>query len=145
MRAKRHIWAGWLLSLSFLLGAATNTFGSVLCVESDGRARIELACQPCCGSESTDHSSDTADVHDDHASECINCDDFSLDDLARVQRSSLIGLAGGPGLVFLTPPCLPASVPGDPGGRYLREPACTPGDDPPGQVTRVLAAAVLLC
>ena len=145
MRAKRHIWAGWLLSLSFLFVAATNTFGGVLCVESDGRARIELACQPCCGSESTNHPSDTTDIHDNHASECINCDDFSLDDLARVQRSSLIGPAGGPGLVFLTPPCLPAFAPGDPGGWYLPQSAFTFGDDPPGQVTRLLAAAVLLC
>ena len=72
----------------FFVTSALNTYGSVLCIEEKGHVKIELVCNPCCGTEdSTCSAGSEGMAGGDHVG-CENCSDFPFEELSRAQRLS---------------------------------------------------------
>ena len=78
----------YCLVVVFFVTSALNIYGSVLCIEEKGHVKIELVCNPCCGTEdSTCSAGSEGMAGGDHVG-CENCSDFPFEELSRAQRLS---------------------------------------------------------
>ena len=68
----------WPLCLLFVAGIAFGRGGDVLCLGDNGHARVESACQPCCGVVEEACVLADVDISHDHHKDCSNCIDLPL-------------------------------------------------------------------
>jgi len=72
----------------FAVTSTFNAYASVRCVEEGKSVKMELICNPCCGTDDVECSSDIGlDADSDHIG-CDNCRDFPAEELTRPSRFS---------------------------------------------------------
>lgn len=78
----------YFLAAIFTVASTVNVHGGVWCIEAGGHAKVELICSPCCVDGSNQCTTgEPGVIEGDHAG-CVDCSDFDLEILGRMQEIS---------------------------------------------------------
>ena len=115
------------LAAFFLVTLALNVYDCVWCIEDNGQAKMEFACNPCCSTDNNKCSEGSPGIADSDHVGCENCTDFLVEQLGMLRPLSTKRFTGEFGITVLSISPVPlSSTFAIVGGCYPRPPVILP-------------------